>query len=44
MDEEAKKYVCTSEDLDKLLPDPLKEKFKSLFADNWRLTYKEHTP
>lgn len=36
---EPKKYVCTSEDLDKLLPEPLDEKFRSLFADNWRLRY-----
>jgi hypothetical protein len=37
--DEVKKYVCTSEDLDKLLPEPLKGKFQSLFADNWRLCY-----
>lgn len=41
---EPKKYVCTSKDLDKLLPEPLKEEFQSLFADNWRLSYKGHTP
>ena len=35
----AKKYVCKSDDLDKLLPEPLDEKFRSLFADNWRLYY-----
>ena len=37
--DEARKYVCTSKDLDKLLPEPLDEKFRSLFADNWRFYY-----
>ena len=41
---EQKKYICTSKDLDKLLPETLKEEFQSLFADNWRLSYKGHTP
>ena len=41
---EQKKYICTSKDLDTLLPEPLKEEFQSLFSDNWRLSYKEHTP
>ena len=41
---EQKKYICTSKDLDKLLPEPLKEEFQSLFSDNWRLSYEGHTP
>ena len=41
---EQKKYICTSKDLDKLLPESLKEEFQSLFSDNWRLSYKGHTP
>ena len=32
-------YVCKVEDLDKLLPDALKEEFQALFRDNWRLRY-----
>ena len=32
-------YVCKVEDLDKLLPETLKEKFQSLFSDNWRIRY-----
>ena len=44
MDEE-RKYVCTSNDLDKLLPDgrdglpDLKKQFQDLFSDNWRIRY-----
>ena len=37
--DEPKKYVCVKEDLDKLLPDVLKEEFQDLFSDNWRLLY-----
>ena len=36
---EAKKYVCVKDDLDKLLPETLKEEFQALFSDNWRLRY-----
>jgi hypothetical protein len=39
MDEYPKKYVCKVEDLDKLLPNTLKEEFQALFHDNWRLRY-----
>ena len=42
--DEPTKYVCTVDDLDLLLDDDLKRQFQDLFADNWRLTYKEHTP
>ena len=43
--DEARKYVCTSDDLDKLLPDgrdglpDLKKQFQDLFSANWRLRY-----
>lgn len=48
--DEVKKYVCTSEDLDKLLPDgrdnlpDLKKQFQDLFSSNWRLNYKDTSP
>ena len=37
--DEPKKYVCVKKDLDKILPDALKEEFQALFRDNWRLRY-----
>lgn len=44
MDNEPTKYVCTVDDLDLLLGEPLKGQFQGLFSNSWRLNYKGLTP